>query len=93
MTLSRALERLPSAVLAALNIAADAAILAGGFPLERFAFQTAADPRSSATLIVALLGANLALLAIVTIAAASSYLLFCRGVGRVLRYNTLRVRR
>jgi hypothetical protein len=93
MILARALERLPSAALAAMNVAADAAILAGGFPLERFAFQTAADPGSSAALIVALLGANAALLAIVTIAAASSYVLFCRGVGRVLRYNPLRIRR
>lgn len=72
-TVSAVVRRLhvSSRVLVAFLIAADAAIFAGGASLERYSFAAAADPRSSARLILALLLANFALLAVLLAAVAA----------------------
>lgn len=66
-------------------VAADVATFAGGLPLERYSLISAADPSSSIALILALLGANFALLAIVGLAIAATSLLASRAVSRLYK--------
>lgn len=73
------MQRQPSRNVAAVMVAADVALFAGGLPLERCSLIAAADPSSSIALIAALLAANFALLGIAGLAIAATSLLARRA--------------
>jgi hypothetical protein len=64
---------------------ADAAVLGGGVPFERYALGVALNPSSSAMLIGLLLLANLGLLALTLCALSASVVLLDRVRRRIFR--------
>lgn len=81
--------RFSNRMLVAFLIAADGAIFAGGASLERYSFSVAADPRSSALLILALLLANFVLLALLLAAVTAGGVVAARlasgAIARAIR--------
>ena len=75
------LLRVSNRILVAILIAADATIFAGGAWLERYSLSVAADPRSSAMLILSLLVANLVLLVLLFGAVSAATI----GLARISR--------
>jgi len=77
------LLRVSNRILVAFLVAADAAIFAGGAWLERYSLSVAADPRSSAVLILSLLLANLVLL-VLLFGAVSAATIGLARIGRTI---------
>lgn len=76
--ISRLLGERSNRTVVAVMLAADAMVFGAGLPLERYSLSAAADKSSSAATIVGLLFGNLALLAMLFVAIASSTLLINR---------------
>jgi hypothetical protein len=71
--------------LVALLVVADALVLGGGVPFERYALTVALNPSSSAMLIGLLLLANLALLGLTLCALTASVVLLDKVRRRIFR--------
>lgn len=73
-------------------LAADAVVFGCGIPLERYSLMEAADKNSTALMILALLTANVLLLAILLFAIAVSSVLMTRTINRFFRKRVAVVR-
>jgi hypothetical protein len=72
--------RLRNRLLLGFVVCGDVVVFGGGFALERYALTVAADPTSSLFLIIALLFANLFLLAVTLATMSATAILFARAV-------------
>lgn len=72
------ISSLSNRALVAYLVISDAAIFGGGAWLERFSLSAAADPKTSAVLILALLTANFALLVLLLSAVGATSLCVAR---------------
>lgn len=87
------IRSLSSRALVVYLVVSDAAMVAGGAWLERFSLSAAADPKTSALLILVLLAANVALLALLLGAVGASTIGVARLAQTIARLLNDRSRR